>query len=36
LKRRAGDEVERVFLIEALKRNKGNISKTALVVEIGR
>ena len=32
LKRKAENEVERVFLIEALNRNKGNISKTALDV----
>jgi DNA-binding NtrC family response regulator len=30
LKRKAEDEVEKAFLREALKRNKGNISKTAL------
>jgi len=36
LKRKAGDEVETVFLIEALKRNKGNISKTAPDVKMGR
>jgi transcriptional regulator with GAF, ATPase, and Fis domain len=28
--------VERVFLIEALKRNRGNISKTALDVGMDR
>ena len=36
LKRKAEDEVERVFLREALKRNKGNISKTALDVGMDR
>ena len=36
LKRKAENEVERVFLIEALKRNKGNISKTALDVGMDR
>jgi DNA-binding NtrC family response regulator len=36
LKRKAEDEVERVFLIEALKRNKGNISRTALDVKMDR
>jgi two-component system NtrC family response regulator len=30
LKRRAEDEVEKAFLKESLKRNQGNISKTAL------
>ena len=35
LKRKAGDEAERVFLIEASKKNKGNISKTALDVKMG-
>ncbi len=35
-KRKAEDEVERVFLREALKRNKGNISKTALDVGMDR
>lgn len=29
-KRQAENEVERAFLREALKRNKGNITKTAL------
>jgi DNA-binding NtrC family response regulator len=36
LKRKAEDEVERLFLREALKRNKGNISKTALDVGMDR
>jgi DNA-binding NtrC family response regulator len=36
LRRKAEDEVERVFLREALKRNKGNISKTALDVGMDR
>jgi DNA-binding NtrC family response regulator len=36
LKRKAEDEVERVFLREALKRNRGNISKTALDVKMDR
>jgi DNA-binding NtrC family response regulator len=36
LKRKAENEVERVFLIEALKRNRGNISKTALDVGMDR
>jgi transcriptional regulator with GAF, ATPase, and Fis domain len=36
LRRKAEDEVERVFLSEALKRNKGNISKTALDVGMDR
>jgi len=36
LKRIAEDEVERAFLREALKRNKGNISKTALDVGMDR
>jgi DNA-binding NtrC family response regulator len=36
LKRKAEDEVERVFLREALKRNRGNISKTALDVGMDR
>jgi two-component system NtrC family response regulator len=36
LKRKAENEVERVFLIEALKRNRGNISKTALDVKMDR
>jgi DNA-binding NtrC family response regulator len=36
LKRRAEDEVEKVFLREALKRNRGNISKTALDVRMDR
>jgi DNA-binding NtrC family response regulator len=36
LKRKAENEVERVFLREALKRNRGNISKTALDVGMDR
>jgi len=36
LKRKAENEVERVFLIEVLKRNRGNISKTALDVGMDR
>jgi DNA-binding NtrC family response regulator len=36
LKRKAENELERSFLREALKRNKGNISKTALDVEMDR
>jgi DNA-binding NtrC family response regulator len=36
LKRKAENEVEKVFLREALKRNKGNISKTALDVGMDR
>ena len=36
LKREAENEVEKAFLKEALKRNKGNISKTALDVEMDR
>jgi DNA-binding NtrC family response regulator len=36
LKRKAENEVEKVFLTEALKRNKGNISKTALDVGMDR
>jgi DNA-binding NtrC family response regulator len=36
LKRKAENEVERVFLIEGLKRNRGNISKTALDVGMDR
>jgi transcriptional regulator with PAS, ATPase and Fis domain len=36
LKRKAENEVEKVFLKEALKRNKGNISKTALDVGMDR
>jgi len=35
-KRKAEDEVEKVFLREALKRNRGNISKTALDVRMDR
>jgi two-component system NtrC family response regulator len=36
LRRKAEDEIEKVFLREALKRNRGNISKTALDVEMDR
>ena len=36
LKRKVENVVERVFLIEALKRNRGNISKTALDVGMDR
>ena len=36
LKRKAENEVERVFLIEGLKRNRGKISKTALDVGMDR
>jgi DNA-binding NtrC family response regulator len=36
VKRIAEDEVERAFLREALKKNKGNISKTALDVGMDR
>jgi DNA-binding NtrC family response regulator len=36
MKRKAEDEVERAFLREALKRNKGNISRTALDVGMDR
>jgi two-component system response regulator AtoC len=36
LKRKAENEVEKAFLGEALKRNKGNISKTALDVGMDR
>ncbi len=36
LKRKAEDELEKVFLREALKRNKGNISKTVLDVGMDR
>jgi len=36
LKRKAEDELEKVFLREALKRNRGNISKTALDVGMDR
>jgi two-component system NtrC family response regulator len=36
LRRKAEDEVEKVFLREALKRNRGNISKTALDVGMDR
>lgn len=36
LRRKAEDGIERVFLREALKRNRGNISKTALDVGMDR
>lgn len=36
LKDEAENEVEKAFLREALKRNRGNISKTALDVEMDR
>jgi DNA-binding NtrC family response regulator len=36
LKHKAENEVEKAFLREALKRNKGNISKTALDVGMDR
>jgi DNA-binding NtrC family response regulator len=36
LKRKAEDELEKVFLKEALKRNRGNISKTSLDVGMDR
>jgi DNA-binding NtrC family response regulator len=36
LKRKAENEVEKAFLREALKRNKGNISKTAMDVGMDR
>ncbi|MEW6377398.1 MAG: sigma-54 dependent transcriptional regulator [Thermodesulfobacteriota bacterium] len=36
LKRKAEEEVEKAFLREALKRNRGNISKTALDVGMDR
>jgi DNA-binding NtrC family response regulator len=36
LKRKTEDELEKVFLREALKRNRGNISKTALDVGMDR
>jgi transcriptional regulator with GAF, ATPase, and Fis domain len=36
LKRKAENEVEKAFLGEALKRSKGNISKTALDVGMDR
>jgi DNA-binding NtrC family response regulator len=36
LKRKAENEVEKAFLRDALKRNKGNISKTALDVGMDR
>jgi len=36
LRRKAEEEVEKVFLREALKRNRGNISKTALDVRMDR
>ena len=32
----AEDEIEKVFLREALKKNRGNISKTALDVEMDK
>jgi two-component system NtrC family response regulator len=35
-RRKVEDELERVFLTEALRRNRGNISKTALDVEMDR
>ncbi len=36
VKRKAEEEVERAFLIEALRRNRGNISRTALDVKMDR
>jgi two-component system NtrC family response regulator len=36
LKRKSEDELEKLFLKDALKRNKGNISKTALDVGMDR
>jgi len=36
LKRRAEDEIESAFVKEALKRNRGNISRTALDVGMDR
>jgi len=36
LKRKAEEEIERVFLNEALKRNGGNITKTAIDVKMDR
>jgi len=36
VKKRAEEEVEKAFLREALKRNKGNISRTALDVKMDR
>jgi len=36
LRRKADDEVERAFLMEALMRNRGNVSKTALDVGMDR
>jgi len=36
LRRKAENEMERVFLIEALRRNRGNVSKTALDVGNGQ
>jgi DNA-binding NtrC family response regulator len=36
LKRKSEDELEKVFLKDALKRNRGNISKTALDVGMDR
>jgi DNA-binding NtrC family response regulator len=35
-RRKVEDEIERVFLREALRRNRGNISKTALDVGMDR
>jgi transcriptional regulator with GAF, ATPase, and Fis domain len=35
-RRKAEDEIERVFLREGLRRNRGNISKTALDVGMDR
>jgi DNA-binding NtrC family response regulator len=35
-RRKVEDELERVFLKDALRRNKGNISKTALDVGMDR
>jgi DNA-binding NtrC family response regulator len=35
-RRKVEDDLERVFLTEALRRNRGNISKTALDVEMDR
>jgi DNA-binding NtrC family response regulator len=36
LKRKAEDELEKVFLNEALRRNRGNVSRTALDVGMDR
>lgn len=36
LRRKAEDEIERIFLRDALRRNRGNISKTALDVGMDR